>query len=596
MKKRTLRTILWRLTMISLIMLTLFGLLFYQLTDKLSRNRSLEYFEGLSFKAEQRISTYLNELQRTAGLAAYSQSVQNFLFETTAYARAEAQPAATDLLSRIMSFSPGLCEIAFVNSNGKLIQSSGEHTNLLQSVVKKQGYNPSVQENEGFFSQVIYDTSSPTDSHTPYFLYVSPVYSLIKGDFSPRPAAICLMLLRLERLTELLTDSLNLPNVKIILLEKDNLVFTSHALSDQDIAGLSAIAYGTSSLSFGGETSLAFRRNLEGTLWSVEIIAPESAFSRDLLPIKIVIILFLLAGILLQSFLLVIGTHQLSSPLKQLLEKIQEIDLTQESSARICSLQVEEINLLAGSINNMLDKIEQIERAQKETQQKLYQISLLKNQAQLQYYRSQINPHFLYNTLACISSMAQVYRVPYIESICSSMADLFRYSISDVSTVTLRQEISHAENYFNVISQRAANRYSLKIDIPEECQKVKMQKMILQPLLENSIMHGLEGKDGPCNLLIQASLNKDGEMCLLVADNGLGIPPAKVEQLNGQVQRCLDTSVQHAAPYGSVGLINISQRLKLAYNGKSHMEIQSRYGFYTCIRIWLPPEGKEGSL
>ncbi len=137
MKKRTLRTILWRLTMISLIMLTLFGLLFYQLTDKLSRNRSLEYFEGLSFKAEQRISTYLNELQRTAGLAAYSQSVQNFLFETTAYARAEAQPAATDLLSRIMSFSPGLCEIAFVNSNGKLIQSSGEHTNLLQSVVKK---------------------------------------------------------------------------------------------------------------------------------------------------------------------------------------------------------------------------------------------------------------------------------------------------------------------------------------------------------------------------------------------------------------------------------------------------------------------------
>lgn len=591
MKKKTLRTILWRLTVISLIMLTLFGLLFYQLTDRLSRNRSLEYFEGLCVKAEQRVSTYLNEIQRTANLAAYSRSVQTFLFETTAYARVEAQPAATDLLSHIMAFSPGLCEIAFVNQNGNLIQSRGEHTNLMQAVVKERDYIPAGQGGERSFSQVVYDVSSPTDSHTPYFLYVSPVYSVISGSFSASPAATCLLLLRLESLTELLTDSLNVEDVRILLLEQEDLVFASPAPGHPYGDSAVSIPYGTSALSFDGGSSLAFRHDLEDTLWSVEIVAPEAAFSRDLVPIKATILLFLIASILLQSFMLVAGTHQLSVPLKQLLEKIQQIDLTSESRARVPFLQVEEIDILTESINHMLDKIEQVEQSQKETQQKLYQTSLLKNQAQLHYYRSQINPHFLYNTLECISSMARVYRVPYIESICSSMADLFRYSISDVTTVTLRQEVSHAESYFNIISQRTSSRYTLKTDIPEECQEMPMQKMILQPLVENAIKHGLESRDGQCTLLIRASPSEGGGLCLLVADNGLGIPPAKVEKLNAQLQG--DGAAPQSASYGGVGLCNISQRLRLAYDGRSRMEISSRYGFYTCIRIWLPPERKD---
>lgn len=591
MKKRTLRTILNRLTLISMIMITLFGILFYRLTDMLSQNRSLEYFEGLSAKAEQSVSAYLNELQRTASLAAYSRSVQVFLFESNTYSRAEAQRAATDLLSSIISFSPGLCEIAFVNLKGNLIQSTGEHAAFLQAVVKEQGFSPQKLGKESFFSKVIYNTSSPTDRHTPYFLYVSPVYSLIEGDFSAYPAATCLMLLKLENLTNLLMEGLSVQNARIILTEGDDMVFTSSHLEDE--ATLSEIPYGGSQIKFNGVTSLTYRRKLEGTLWSVDIIAPEAVFSRDLIPIKKVIFLFLLTCMLVQTLMLVAGTRQLTSPLKQLLRRIQEIDLTRESNTRIGPVQVEEMGLLADSINDMLDKIEEMEQNQKETQRALYQTSLLKNQAQLQYYRSQINPHFLYNTLECISSMARVYKVPYIESICTSMADLFRYSISDASVVSLSQELAHAENYFNIISQRASNRYSLKVSVPGECREMRMQKMVLQPLLENSIKHGFEEKDGPCRLLIRASAEDNGETCILVADNGLGIPPAKAAELNQQLQEYLDEPAQHAEAYAGVGLINISQRLKLEYKGRSRMELQSRYGYYTCVKIWLPPEGKE---
>lgn len=78
-----------------------------------------------------------------------------------------------------------------------------------------------------------------------------------------------------------------------------------------------------------------------------------------------------------------------------------------------------------------------------------------------------------------------------------------------------------------------------------------------------------------------------------MADNGLGIPPAKAAELNAQLQKYPEDPARDAETYAGVGLINISQRLKLEYRGESRMELRSRYGYYTCVRIWLPPEGKE---
>ena len=374
----------------------------------------------------------------------------------------------------------------------------------------------------------------------------------------------------------------------VVLMEGSRLVFSNRPLSTQEETKLATVNYGGNVFSLNRETSLAFRHSLEGTSWDAIITAPESAFSRDLAPIKAIILFFILTGILLLSVLLGIGTHQLSAPLRKLLMDIQKIDLKNESGTRIDSVQVEEIDLLSGSINDMLDKISQMELEQEAAHKKLYQASLLKKQAQLQYYRSQINPHFLYNTLECISAMARISGISCIESICTSMADLFRYSVSDATVVTLQQEITHAENYYNVIAQRTTNRYFLKTSISQECREKKVQKMILQPLLENAVKHGFEGREAPCCLLIRASLETNGELCLLVADNGFGIPPARAKQLNAQLQK--DSDELAPSSDSNIGLFNINQRLKLAYNGESRMEISSRYGFYTCIRIWLPPE------
>ena len=98
------------------------------------------------------------------------------------------------------------------------------------------------------------------------------------------------------------------------------------------------------------------------------------------------------------------------------------------------------------------------------------------------------------------------------------------------------KEITHAENYYNVVAQRTTNRYFLKTSISQECREKKC-KNDLQPLLENAVKHGFEGREAPCCLLIRASLETNGELCLLVADNGFGIPPARAKQLNAQLQK-----------------------------------------------------------
>ena len=286
--------------------------------------------------------------------------------------------------------------------------------------------------------------------------------------------------------------------------------------------------------------------------------------------------------------LLVLSTHRLTSPLNRLLSSIQRIDISSDDFQHIPPVDIEEIDMLSGSINEMLDRISRMEKEQEETRQKLYEASLLKKQTQLQYYRSQINPHFLYNTLECISAMARLSEVSCVESICASMADMFRYSVSDTFSVTVRQEVTHAENYYNVISQRSKNRFHLRTRVSPECWDVRIQKMILQPILENSIKHGFEGKEAPCNILIAICLNAHGQLCITAADNGYGIPPMKIRQLNQDLQSDYD---DHAKPTGTdigIGLFNINQRLKLAYNGRSYMEVRSQYGYYTCVRIWLP--------
>lgn len=594
MKQRKLRSIPRYLVVFSLLIFTAFGVLFYCLTDTLSQKRSLEYFEGMSSKAEQSVSSYLVELQKMAKLVSYSENVQNFLFESTPHLRLDSQSAATDLITNVLSFYPDICEVAFLKKDGGLFQMRGEYDRLLRTAAEEVG-EMSWERGEYFFSKVLYDTSSPFNSQTPYFFLAYPVYSLVKGEFSVEPGAICLIFAKTDDLAERYMEGFDLSDVTIALIEDNHTIFSNRPFSEQEEEAISKTSASEQKIFTGGKTYLALRNKIGDTPWNVVITAPENALSKDLIPIKIVIACFVIGEVILQIAILGVWTRQLSNPIEKLVDGIRCIDFKEKNMVRLSHVNVEELDLLVENINDMLNKIICAEKEREEMTGKLYDALLLKKQAQLQYYRSQINPHFLYNTLECISAIARISGITSIESICTSMADMFRYSSSDGTMVTLQQEIAHAENYFNVISQRAPGKYRLKIILPEGERETRIPKMILQPLLENCIKHGFEGKGKCCVILIQAARRNDGDLQVSVADNGFGIPPSKLAKLRKDLDRNIDMIASPSTDEENIGLFNICQRLNLTYSRKGSLKLDSQFGYYTIVKITIPANFDEES-
>lgn len=221
-----------------------------------------------------------------------------------------------------------------------------------------------------------------------------------------------------------------------------------------------------------------------------------------------------------------------------------------------------------------------------------YESRDLQRKAQIKMLESQINPHFLYNVLNLISSIALLEDVPQISDIATDLAGLFRYSVSGGSTVTLREELAQVRRYIAI--QRLCMAGELKVeyqtdDTAEECQVLKF---LLQPLVENCFIHGF-GRRGSGGALTIAARLEGGELLITVRDDGAGIPPERLDELQ---RLCREPQVLYEKGHDGIGMLNVNFRL-MAFYGKEHgLNIQSRPGGGTTLSMQIPVSlEKEGA-
>ena len=177
----------------------------------------------------------------------------------------------------------------------------------------------------------------------------------------------------------------------------------------------------------------------------------------------------------------------------------------------------DEIGLLLQSFNYM-------QRQNQELVKKEYTSQLAKRSAQLYALQSQINPHFLYNTLQLIGAMALRKRSPEIYAVTTDLGDILRYSLNfSDETVALREELRYFESYLSIQKLRFGDKLRVSIDVPEALSGALVPKLILQPLVENAVSHGLEGKLGHGTVRIVVE-NSDRTFFLRVRDDGVGMP------------------------------------------------------------------------
>ena len=192
---------------------------------------------------------------------------------------------------------------------------------------------------------------------------------------------------------------------------------------------------------------------------------------------------------------------------------------------------------------------------------------LQQKQAEYLALQNQINPHFLYNALEAIRTDALLADCGDVAETTEALATFFRYTISNVQEyVTFSDELDNAENYFTIQRCRFGDKISMKLDMEnEKLLEARMPKLILQPLVENAVSHGLEGKLG-CGAVRIVVENSDRTLFLRVRDDGVGIPDEQVERLNRQFAG--DAGGAAGQQRGGIALRNVNSRIQI---GRAHV-------------------------
>ncbi len=245
-----------------------------------------------------------------------------------------------------------------------------------------------------------------------------------------------------------------------------------------------------------------------------------------------------------------------------------------------------EIKELSDEFSGMLTQILSLEEQLFTTMKNLYDTDIERQKAEIAHLRSQINPHFLYNTLESIKGIAIRHGIPEIADIATAIGKISRYSIKGAVTVTLAKEMEIVDAYLRIQKMRFENRFEAIVSIPENCRRLMVPKMLLQPLAENAVCHGLENCQGG-TLYISASRTED-DLRVIVQDDGEGMSE---ERLNGIRQQLESADADESR---QIGLLNIHRRIRLSCGEKYGLTIDSALHCGTKVMVLLPvAEAKE---
>lgn len=240
-----------------------------------------------------------------------------------------------------------------------------------------------------------------------------------------------------------------------------------------------------------------------------------------------------------------------------------------------------EIQEIGEEFSGMLEDIDSLNKKIFENATDLYEMKVQKQEAELSWLRSQIDPHFLYNTLEVFRKMALMKDAPELAQMAVDMGNIFRYSTKGEAVVPLREEISIIKSYIRIQKTRFQGKIEVFYFLPEEIMNVPVPKMILQPLVENAIYHGLEPKEGKGNLFIGGRIERN-DLILTIKDDGVGIDPGKKKEIEELLEaEILDTS-RH------VGILNTHARLRLQYGASYGIRIESVQMDGTTVTLRIP--------
>ena len=345
----------------------------------------------------------------------------------------------------------------------------------------------------------------------------------------------------------------------------------------ESAAGLDA---GTDSIRLDGEQYNAAAAVCHSTDWRVLVLVPTrtllaSTFSLYFQILGVVALCLVVFAVLIWHFY-----RRFMAPLAQLEQAMRQADAGDLKAYVKPQGSVEVVRMMEG-YNAMLDSLRTGIEQQMEMQRR-------RQDLEMQVLMSQINPHFLYNTLESIVWKAGEASRPDIGKLASSLGKLYRLSISGGLFVPLEQELEHVQMYMNIQRSRYGNNVDYEVRLHRvDPDGVEVLKLILQPIVENSLLYGMDGLDHTLRIRV-AAWRREGKLALTVTDNGVGMDKAALAALRQQIVHGRKPKAEANYRSTGIGLHNIGARLRLYAGSTSCIKVQSKPGFGTRVTLELP--------
>lgn len=316
---------------------------------------------------------------------------------------------------------------------------------------------------------------------------------------------------------------------------------------------------------------------INATRWKIATFYDVQSINQAQYQMIINLLIAFMITIILIAIASIIVSERINSPMKQLRKAISAL----EKGSYDVSLDVKgqkEIVDLAKAFSDMRIRI-------KDLMHEVIKEQREKEETHFQALQSQINPHFLYNTLDSIVWLSENNRNKDVEKAIIALSKFFRRSVNAENIVSLEEEIDHVFNYLLIQQIRYQNQFNFEIDINDSLKEQRVLKLSLQPLVENAIIHGIQPEDDFKTIRV-SGYEKDGFIYVEVYNEGYGLTDHKIHRILMNIKGDASTS--------SMGLRNVYQRIKLLYGDLGDLMIESELDEYTKVILKIPRDKDEG--
>ena len=577
---RTSILLLFSTLIISALLLISFISLNY--TEKIARNNSVDYTTKIIKQINNDIDSYIVSMDNISTLVAKNSAVQSYLFDDDSSVNYEINnKRILELFETVRETREDICNIAIIDKNDKYIINDGkDKLSEFVSLEDNGWYKNAVLRNGDTFVSSSHVQNVIKDNYK----WVITLCRTLINPYTNEHEGVFFIDLNYNAISDLCEkNSLGKKGYVFIIDENGNIIYHPKqqliysGLMSEKIEKIMSSEENYFVTDVKGDSCVYTFSKSPKTGWTVVGVAYMDELIKNDKEMKAVygIITSVILG--LAMLISIVISKEITKPLQVLRDSMKEVEKGNFENVNIEVFNKNEIWSLSNSFNIMIAEIKKLMEQNIQEQKQ-------KRKSELKALQSQINPHFLYNTLDSIIWMAEGNKTKEVVVMTSSLAKLLRQSISNEEEITtIEKEIDYVKSYLTIEKMRYKDKLEFKIDVQKSIYYVDIIKLVLQPIVENAIYHGIKYKEGKGMILIEG-YDYDNDVEILVKDNGIGMNKDQLDSI-------FDSKKKNDKSNG-VGVNNVQMRLQLSYGKEYGLVYESEPLKGTTVKIKIPKKGK----